>query len=77
MGKQMNDRLTIRVSPDLLLALERYIVASGAPNISRQEAFRQIARDWLVESGFFQSSINEVIDPGESGVRRVNPSDSS
>jgi hypothetical protein len=52
----MTDRLTIRVSAELVRALDQYISVSEIPIRSRQEAFRQIAWDWLGEHGFVNGS---------------------
>lgn len=67
----MTDRLTIRVSAELVRALDQYISVSEIPNRSRQEAFRQIAWDWLTEQGYVKEGDRAVgqlsIDDSDSG----------
>jgi metal-responsive CopG/Arc/MetJ family transcriptional regulator len=48
----MNDRITIRLDPDIVEALEKFLVEEDVNCRSRQDAFRYIVRDWLTESGY-------------------------
>lgn len=56
----MIDRLTIRVSAELVRALDQYISTSEVPIPSRQEAIRQIAWDWLAKQGYVKEGDRAV-----------------
>ena len=52
MGAIMNDRITIRISADVKEALERLHREQVIPMRSRQDAFRHIIEDWLMDRGY-------------------------
>lgn len=52
----MIDRITIRITPDIAEALERFIAEEMGPPASRQDAFRHILRDWLISTGYLKNS---------------------
>jgi hypothetical protein len=51
----MTDRITIRTTPEIEAALDRFIEAANL-KISRQEAFRQIISNWLSDQGYFEQA---------------------
>ena len=57
----MADRVTIRISPELSEALDRFVEAEVAPVRSRQEAFRHIAWRWLTDKGYAASPEQDAI----------------
>lgn len=50
----MDERVTIRVEPDLVEGLERFIKDEVIDCRSRQEALRHIVRDWLGANGYLE-----------------------
>lgn len=50
----MNDRITIRLDPDMVEALQRFLAEGEVDCRSRQDAFRYIVRDWLTEAGYLE-----------------------
>jgi hypothetical protein len=50
----MSERITIRVTADMKAALERFHQEQMTPMRSRQDAFRHIIEDWLIEHGYHQ-----------------------
>jgi metal-responsive CopG/Arc/MetJ family transcriptional regulator len=50
----MNDRITIRLDPDIVEALERVVAEGQLGCRSRQDAFRYAVRTWLTESGYLE-----------------------
>ncbi len=49
---EMSDRITIRITPSLEAALDRFIADRPGTIKSRQEAFRLIACEWLETQGY-------------------------
>ena len=47
----MNDRVTIRVSAEIIAALDHLIATGRIPARSRQDAFRHIVEEWLATKG--------------------------
>lgn len=50
-----DDRITIRLSPDVAEALNRYLADEGGKVRTRQDAFRYITREWLVHNGYLSA----------------------
>lgn len=48
----MGDRITTRVDPRLVEALDRFIAASATPLRTKQEAVRLIVEQWLAAEGY-------------------------
>ena len=66
----MNDRVTIRVSAEIIAALDRLIVAGTIPARSRQDAFRQIVEEWLATNGHIAGrQAAEVLRPSRATTR--------
>ena len=63
MGAIMNDRITIRISADVKEALERLHREQVIPMRSRQDAFRHIIEDWLMDRGYLPKPPSRE-DPG-------------
>ena len=61
----MTDRVTIRVSPDLAEALDRFMALNAPPFRSRQDAFRHIVCDWLTAEGYMTASNSASAKPAE------------
>lgn len=74
-GLIMTDSITIRISPDLDKALDRFLAADVAPFRSRQDAFRHIASTWLTDEGYIVASSPALGAPeGQRGRRRLSSS---
>jgi hypothetical protein len=48
----MTDRITLRITPELQEAFERFIADGHVPLTSKQDAFGHILRDWLIAHGY-------------------------
>lgn len=62
----MADRITIRVTQDVVEALDRFIAAGVVPVRTKQDAFRHIVDDWLTTKGYLSSRRErqqEVVQP--------------
>lgn len=74
----MADRITIRITPEIGEALDRFRAEQFQSKMSRQEAFRQITNDWLMSQGYLgQTSSTDTSPPsrssnGDVGVEAKN-----
>ena len=59
----MNERITIRLTDKISGALERLLQDKVTPMKSRQDAFRYIVEDWLVERGYLPPTMDEPNNP--------------
>ena len=73
----MADRVTVRVTAELVEALDRFIAAQLIPARSRQDAFRHIAEDWLTSKGYLAPDICEprAVERADCGGLQRNQDD--
>jgi len=67
----MADRVTIRISAELISALDRVIADGIIPARSRQDAFRHIAEDWLCSAGYLAGGLHPNISTEADPDHRV------
>ncbi|MHA6692899.1 ribbon-helix-helix domain-containing protein [Devosia sp. A449] len=68
----MNERITIRMEPDLAEGLERFIRDELIDCRSRQDAFRHIVRDWLGARGYLELPLSEDVTTWLSQSRCIS-----
>ena len=50
----MTDKITIRISPDIAAALDRFIADGTVPVRSKQDVFRHMVRQWRADQGYLR-----------------------
>lgn len=54
----MSERITIRIDNDVEEALDRFISLEGAGLRTKQDAYRFIIRQWLMQQGYLEDAGN-------------------
>jgi hypothetical protein len=59
----MDERVTIRVGEDIAAGLARFRKDEGAECRSKQDAFRYIVRDWLLNHSYLEDVPDRSVPP--------------